>query len=62
MVETFETYTSDDNINQDPIDQETFLNKLLNPSMVNASALGNEESKLTIVEFADYQSVLYPVS
>ena len=43
------------NINQAPLDREMFLNKLLSPSMVNASALGNEQSKITIVEFADYQ-------
>ena len=41
--------------NQDPLTPEMFLNKLLSPSTVNASALGNEQSKITIVEFADYQ-------
>jgi len=56
MVETFETYTSEnDNINQEPLDPEMFLNKLLSPSTVNASALGNEQAKITIIEFADYQ-------
>ena len=47
MVETFDT-TSDDDV-------QMFINKLLSPSRVNASALGNEQSKITIVEFADYQ-------
>ena len=51
MIETFEIYISDDYT----LDRKTFLNKLLNPSMVNASALGNEQSKITIVEFGDYQ-------
>lgn len=56
MVETFETYTSaNDNINQEPLDPEMFLKKLLSPSTVNASALGNEQAKIAIVEFADYQ-------
>ena len=55
MVETFETYASDDNTNQDPLNPEMFLNKLLNPSAANASALGNDQAKITIVEFADYQ-------
>src|SRR5687767_8423745 len=42
------------NTNQDPLDPEMFLNKLLSPS-ANASALGNEQANITIVEFADYQ-------
>ena len=41
--------------NQEPLDPEMFLNKLLSPSAVNASALGNEKANITIVEFADYQ-------
>ena len=36
-------------------DPDMFLNKLLNPSTTNASALGNDQAKITIVEFADYQ-------
>ena len=32
-----------------------FLNKLLSPAAANASALGNEQANITIVEFADYQ-------
>src|ERR671912_691719 len=43
------------NNNQDTLNPETFLNKLLSPSTVNASALGNERANITIVEFADYQ-------
>lgn len=46
---------TNNNNNQDTLTPETFLNQLLNPSMVNASALGNERAKITIVEFADYQ-------
>jgi len=46
---------TNNNNNQDTLTPETFLNQLLNPSMVNASALGNEQAKITIVEFADYQ-------
>ena len=46
---SFETF------NPDPLDPEMFLNKLLSPSTVNASALGDAESKITIVEFGDYQ-------
>ena len=55
MVETFETYASDDNTNQDSLDPEMFLNKLLSPSAANVSALGDDQAKITIVEFADYQ-------
>jgi protein-disulfide isomerase len=40
---------------QGALDQEMFLKKLLSPSMMNASALGNDQAKITIVEFADYQ-------
>ena len=47
---SFETFT-----NPDPLDPELVLNKLLSPSTVNAFALGNAESKITIVEFGDYQ-------
>ena len=43
------------NTNQDPLDPEMFLNKLLSPAAANASALGNEQANITIVEFADYQ-------
>ena len=43
------------NTSQDPLDPEMFLNKLLSPSAANASALGNEQANITIVEFADYQ-------
>ena len=44
------------NINQDPAaDTETILKKLFTPVSVNASALGDEQAKITIVEFADYQ-------
>ena len=43
------------NTNQDPLGPEMFLNKLLSPSAANASALGNEQANITIVEFADYQ-------
>src|SRR5215203_1177894 len=46
---------NNNNNNQDNLTPETFLNKLLSPSMVNASALGNERANITIVEFADYQ-------
>ena len=55
MVETFEIYLSDDNTKQDLLDPEMFLNKLLSPSTINASALGDDQAKITIVEFADYQ-------
>jgi protein-disulfide isomerase len=40
---------------QDALDPEMVLNKLLNPSVANASVLGNDQAKITIVEFADYQ-------
>ena len=43
------------NNNQDSLNPEMFLNKLLSPSAANASALGNEQANITIVEFADYQ-------
>ena len=44
------------NINQDPAaDPETIFKKLFSPVSVNASALGDEQAKITIVEFADYQ-------
>ncbi|MGZ5547401.1 MAG: DsbA family protein [Nitrososphaeraceae archaeon] len=43
------------NTNQDPLNPEMFLTKLLSPSAANASALGNEQANITIVEFADYQ-------
>jgi protein-disulfide isomerase len=44
------------NINQDPAaDTETIFKKLFTPVSVNASALGDEQAKITIVEFADYQ-------
>ena len=44
------------NINQDPAaDTETIFKKLFTPISVNASALGDEQAKITIVEFADYQ-------
>jgi protein-disulfide isomerase len=46
---------NNNNNNQDTLNPETFLNKLLSPSTVNASALGNERANITIVEFADYQ-------
>jgi protein-disulfide isomerase len=46
---------TNNNNNQDTLNPETFLNKLLSPSTVNASALGNERANITIVEFADYQ-------
>jgi protein-disulfide isomerase len=40
---------------QGVLNSEMFLNKLLSPSSANASALGNDQAKITIVEFADYQ-------
>ena len=43
------------NMNQDPADTEMTINKLFTPVSVNASALGDEQAKITIVEFADYQ-------
>jgi protein-disulfide isomerase len=44
------------NINRDPAaDPETIFKKLFSPVSVNASALGDEQAKITIVEFADYQ-------
>jgi protein-disulfide isomerase len=44
------------NMNQNPAaDTETIINKLFTPVSVNASALGDEQAKITIVEFADYQ-------
>jgi protein-disulfide isomerase len=44
------------NINQDPAaDTEMIFKKLFSPVSVNASALGDEQAKITIVEFADYQ-------
>ena len=43
------------NTTQDPLDPDMFLNKLLSPAAANASALGNEQANITIVEFADYQ-------
>lgn len=44
------------NISQDPAaDTETIFKKLFTPVSVNASALGDEQAKITIVEFADYQ-------
>jgi protein-disulfide isomerase len=51
----FAPKSNNNNNNQDNLTPETFLNKLLSPSMVNASALGNERANITIVEFADYQ-------
>ncbi|HET9807872.1 MAG TPA: thioredoxin domain-containing protein [Nitrososphaeraceae archaeon] len=43
-------------MNQNPAaDKETIINKLFTPVSVNASALGDEQAKITIVEFADYQ-------
>src|SRR5215208_2914210 len=46
---------ANNNTNQNPLDPEMFLYKLLSPSVANASALGNDQAKITIVEFADYQ-------
>src|SRR5215211_9378165 len=43
------------NMNQGPADAETIINKLFTPVSANASALGDEQAKITIVEFADYQ-------
>jgi protein-disulfide isomerase len=43
------------NMNQDATDTTTIINKLFSPVSVNASALGDETAKITIVEFADYQ-------
>jgi protein-disulfide isomerase len=44
------------NMNQDPAaDAETIINKLFTPVSANATALGDEQAKITIVEFADYQ-------
>jgi protein-disulfide isomerase len=44
------------NINQDPAaDTETIFKKLFTPVSANASAIGDEQAKITIVEFADYQ-------
>jgi len=51
----FGSRSNNNNNNQDTLSPETFLKKLLSPSMMNASALGNERAKITIVEFADYQ-------
>ena len=50
MIETFET-TSDNDV-------QIFLNRLLNPVFINASALGDDHANLTIIEFADYQCPL----
>jgi protein-disulfide isomerase len=43
------------NMNQDPEDPQSAFNKLFTPVSANASALGDEQANLTIVEFADYQ-------
>ncbi|NOJ29738.1 MAG: disulfide bond formation protein DsbA [Nitrososphaeraceae archaeon] len=45
------------NINQADMamEREKIINKLLSPITQNASALGNDEAKITIVEFGDYQ-------
>jgi protein-disulfide isomerase len=45
MIETFTT----------DIDYEWVSNMTLTPVSVNATALGDEQAKITIVEFADYQ-------
>jgi protein-disulfide isomerase len=45
---TFETLSS-------PTDDQIIINKLFSPVTVNASVLGDEQAKITIVEFADYQ-------
>ena len=43
------------NMKQDPTDPEAIINKLFTPVSVNASALGDKNANITIVEFADYQ-------
>ena len=43
------------NMKQDPTDPEAIINKLFSPVSVNASALGDKNANITIVEFADYQ-------
>jgi protein-disulfide isomerase len=43
------------NMKQDPGDPEAIINKLFTPVSVNASALGDKQANITIVEFADYQ-------
>jgi protein-disulfide isomerase len=43
------------NMKQDPNDPEAIINKLFTPVSVNASALGDKNANITIVEFADYQ-------
>ena len=43
------------NMNQNPQDAQEVINKLFAPVSANASALGDEQAKITIVEFADYQ-------
>ena len=43
------------NMNQDSTDAQSIFNKLFNPVSANASALGDEQANITIVEFADYQ-------
>jgi protein-disulfide isomerase len=50
MVSSFEIIN-----NEEPQNQQVFLNRLLNPSIDIASPLGDEQTKITIVEFADYQ-------
>ncbi len=43
------------NMKQDPTDPEAIINKLFTPVSVNASALGDKNANITLVEFADYQ-------
>ena len=43
------------NMNQDLEDPQSAFNKLFTLISANASALGDEQANLTIVEFADYQ-------
>ncbi|HEX5186065.1 MAG TPA: hypothetical protein VFV86_04165, partial [Nitrososphaeraceae archaeon] len=40
------------NMKQDPTDPEATINKLFTPVSVNASALGDKNANITIVEFA----------
>ena len=39
----------------DPAQAEQIISRLLNPITQNASAIGDEQAKITVVEFGDYQ-------